>query len=497
MGGMPQEKSAANAAFAVNAAVRSAPEAQATPRDFDTLPGPRGLPIVGNVFQIDSMQFHVTLEQWARTYGPMYRFRGGPQRLMVVSDPAVIATLLRDRPDNIRRTFRSARVFQELGTTGVFNAEGEDWRRQRKLVMKALTPEVIRNFFPTLVALTDRLLERWQAAARTGRKVNVLRDLKAWTLDVTIWLAMGQDINTLEHDANPLQRDIETIFNRVARRLTTPISYWRYFKLPADREADAASARIQAAVTGFVAQTRARIEADPALRAKPTNLLEAFVVARDEPGSGFSDENVVGNAVTMVFAGEDTTSNTIAWLLDFIARDARVADLVAAEADAALGGTEVLRDLASLERFPYLDAAVGEAMRLKPVAPFLGLETNREIVIGGVLVPERTPVIVLTRLSGLDPADFPAPGEFRPERWLEGKRPASDDPARKLFPFGGGPRFCPGRYLALAEIKMAMAMIAGNFRVALDANPPEVKELFTFTMTPSALPVHLLARHPA
>ena len=470
------------------------PDATVT-RRFEDLPAPKGIPWFGNALQIDSLQFHRTLENWVKEFGPMYRFQGGPRKLMVLSDPSIIATLLRDRPDALRRTVRSERVLKELGTTGVFSAEGDEWRRQRKLVMRALTPEVIRNFFPTLVLLAERLLARWETATAAGRKVNVLRDLKAWTLDVTIWLAMGQDINTLEHDANPLQKDIETIFHRVARRLTSPVSYWRYFRLPVDRAADAAAGRIKDAATGFIAQARARMDANPALRAKPTNLLEAFVAARDEPDSGFTDIHVIGNAVTMVFAGEDTTSNTIAWLLDFLSRDERVAGLVAAEADAVLGDNRVLRDFGSIDRFPYLDASVDEAMRIKPVAPFLGLETNKELVVGGVLVPPRTPIIVMLRLAGMNPADFPEPDAFRPERWLGEKPPVNDDPARKLFPFGGGPRFCPGRYLAMAEIKMAVSMVAKNFKVRLDANPAEVKELFTFTMTPSALPVRLLPRN--
>ncbi len=464
-------------------------------RKMADLPAPKGLPLIGNVLQIDSMRFHQTLEGWAREFGPMYRFRGGPRELVVVSDPAIIATLLRDRPDAMRRTTRSARAFQELGTTGVFNAEGEEWRRQRKLVMRALTPEVIRNFFPTLAALTGRLLQRWERAVAEGRRVDVLRDLKAWTLDVTIALAMGQDIDTLEHPDNPLQSDIEQIFNRVARRLTTPFSYWHYFKLPVDRAADAASARIEAAVTGFVGQARQRLEANPALRAKPSNLLESFIVARDEPDSGFTDTNVIGNAVTMVFAGEDTTSNTIAWLMNFVACDPRVAGLIAAEADAALGASAVLGGFASLDKFAYLDAAVDEAMRIKPVAPFLGLETNRDVVIGDVLVPARTPVLILTRMAGMVAVDFPEPQAFRPERWTGEKRAAADDPARKLFPFGGGPRFCPGRYLALAEIKMAMSMTMKHFRLEPEPDAAPVEELFTFTMTPSALPVRLLPRN--
>ena len=84
-------------------------------RRMADLPAPKGLPLVGNALQIDSMRFHQTLEGWAREFGPMYRFRGGAKELVVVSDPVIIGALLRDRPDAMRRTTRSARAFQELG----------------------------------------------------------------------------------------------------------------------------------------------------------------------------------------------------------------------------------------------------------------------------------------------------------------------------------------------------------------------------------------------
>ena len=160
-----------------------------------------------------------------------------------------------------------------------------------------------------------------------------------------------------------------------------------------------------------------------------------------------------------------------------------------------MGAVLAYYTLFSLAPLLIIDACIDEAMRLKPVAPFLGLETNRDMTIGDVFVKARTQVMLITRLAGRQEAEFPQAETFRPERWLDDKSTqAGGDPARKLFPFGGGPRFCPGRYLALAEIKMAMSMVARNFAVALDANPAPVKELFTFTMTPSALPVHLKAR---
>ncbi len=325
--------------------------------------------------------------------------------------------------------------------------------------------------------------------------MNVLRDLKAYALDVAIGLAMGQDINTLEHEHNPLQRDIEQIFNHLARRLTSPFPYGRHLRMPADRAADAGVARIAETVRGFISQTRKRLQAHPERRAKPANLLEALVLARDEIGSEFSDAVVIGNAITMVFAGEDTTSNTITWLLNFIARDPRVAALLAAEADAVLGDAKVLRAYGALDQFPYAEAATSKAMRLKPVAPFLGLETNRELVIGGTLVPQGTLVLAVLRTAGQQETDFPQADQFRPECWLaDTAMRDNDDPARKLFPFGAGPRFCPGRFLAMAEIKMVMSMVTRNFMLSVPSDAPEVKEHFTFTMTPSHLPVLLKVR---
>ncbi len=460
------------------------------------LPAPKGVPVMGNARDIRARPFHQVLEGWGREFGPLYRFSIMRRRFVVTADSEVIATLLRDRPEVMKRTSRTAQMLEEVGTRGLFTAEGDEWRRQRKLVMRALTPEVIHNFFPTLSALTERLRRRWQAAVDAGQPVDVARDLKAYTLDVTIGLAMGQDINTLEVEDNPLQRDIEFLFKLVAKRITSPIAYWRVplFKRAIDHEADAAAARVRSAIFGFIAEARHKMEQNPALRLKPTNMLEALIAARDEDGSGFTDEAVVGNAVTMVFAGEDTTSNTTAWLIDFLARHPQAAQAMVAEADAALGEAKVLGDYHLLDKLRYTDAATREAMRLKPVAPIMAAEPTRDITIGDLAVPKGTIIFMLLRQSAELSCELAQPAAFLPERWLESSSPGGDDPARRLFPFGGGPRFCPGRYLAMAEIKMAMSMLTKNFVVEHVPEAPPAQETFAFTMTPSALPVRLRAR---
>ncbi|MYM87094.1 cytochrome P450 [Rugamonas sp. FT82W] len=465
-------------------------------RSIADLPGPKGRPLVGNVRDINRRPLHQALEDWSRQFGTMYRFRVMRKTILATSDRELIASLLRDRPDAMRRSSRTADMLNEVGTRGLFTAEGEDWRRQRKLVMRALTPEVIHNFFPTLTALTERLHKRWEAAIAAGKPVDVLRDLKAYTLDVTIGLAMGQDINTLELEEHPLQRDIEFLFHMVAKRLTSPFAYWRVpmLRRADDHEAIAAAARIQTAIFGFIAEVRKRIALNPALRQKPSNMLEALIVARDEPDSGLTDEAVVGNAITMVFAGEDTTSNTTAWLIDFLSTHPQAAQRMAAETEQVLGAKAVLDDYHLLDRLKYIDAATREAMRLKPVAPIMAAQPTEDTVVGDLWVPAGTVIFLLLRQSSERDCELAQPESFQPERWLEGANGGGDDPARKLFPFGGGPRFCPGRYLAMAEIKMAMSMLVKNFAIERVPGAAPVEERFTFTMTPSALPVRLIKK---
>jgi cytochrome P450 len=135
-------------------------------------------------------------------------------------------------------------------------------------------------------------------------------------------------------------------------------------------------------------------------------------------------------------------------------------------------------------------------MRLKPVATVLFMEANVDAEVAGVRVTAGTPVWGVLRRTALDPRHFADPKTFRPERWLGNDAAGLDDPKRKVLAFGGGPRFCPGRYLAMVEIKMAMAMVARNFDLSLDPEAAEVAEVFSFSIMPSRLPLRLRLREP-
>jgi len=456
----------------------------AKPRTIRDLPGPRGLPILGNSLQVDLDKLHLSLEEWSRIYGPVYRFSVGGNPFIVVADPEIANQVLRNRPDAFRRLGSIEPVLDEIGANGVFSAEGDNWRRQRHLVMQALDTRHLRQFFPTLVKVTGRLKKRWQGRANGYPAVEVQKDLMRFTVDVTTNLAFGYDMNTLEKEGDVIQQHLEKILPIVNSRIYALFPYWRYFRLPADRSLDASLVEIKATVEDFIAHSRSQMEQNQDLVQNPTNFLEGMLAARDEADSKFTDEEIFSNAVTILLAGEDTTANTIAWMMHFMMKYPEVQCKMQAEADEVLGNAAMLLEYDSARKLHYIEAVAHETMRFKPVAPLLAMDANTDLEIGGVQIPQGTSVMLLTRPAALREDEFSEPDKFQPERWLN-KQTAENPLHRKSFiPFGSGPRLCPGRSLALLEIKTAMAMVCKNFSLTPANQAEPVYEQLAFTMMP-------------
>jgi cytochrome P450 len=382
----------------------------------------------------------------------------------------------------------------ELGVDGVFNAEGAKWRRQRKLAMLALNTNHLREFFARLEIVTGRLQRRWERAAAAGETVDAGADLRRFTVDVTSSLAFATDLNTLETEGDVIQQHLDKVFPAVARRLFALVPYWRWFKLPADRELDAAIKEVHELVNRLVADARQRVARDTA-DTRPNNFLDAIVATQTDETAAFTDAEVVGNALTMLLAGEDTTSNTLAWMMHLMTEHPDVQARMQEEADGVLGSAHRPTDYATTDELRYIEAVAHETMRHRPVAPFLWVEPNEDVVIGDVHVPKGTAVNVLMGHVAMAADNFANPKSFRPERWLEAAGHGSEGHNTHAFlPFGAGARFCPGRHLAMLEIKMVAAMLCRNFEVSRAPDSPPTEEVFSFTMMPSSVRVSLRQR---
>ena len=464
------------------------------------LPGPRGLPILGNSLQIRPSRLHLILEEWSRRYGDYFRVRIGGRELVVTKNPEAIAAVLRDRPDGFGRTQRMNEIAKEMGFDGLFSVNGEQWRRQRPMVMAGLDPAHIKSYFPALVRVTQRFAGRWQRAAAAGDTIELQADLMRYTVDVTAGLAFGVDINTLESDEEVIQTHLDKIFPALHRRLLAPFPYWRL--LPAERALAGHLRELHRAVRDFIAMARKRMDADPALRARPANLIEAMIAARDTEASGLRDADVAGNVLTMLLAGEDTTANTLAWMIWLLSRHPEAMRRARDEVDRVIGAQALPTQYEQLSALAYVESCAHETMRLKPVAPLQMIQAARDSVVAGIRIPAGQLVMLLMRPAATDERHFPGPQAFDPARWLTGHEQgaapgrAAASAKRVAMPFGAGPRLCPGRYLAMQEIKMAIAMLLGGFEIESVASRDgaEPHEHLSFTMAPTGLRMRLRPR---
>jgi len=238
-----------------------------------------------------------------------------------------------------------------------------------------------------------------------------------------------------------------------------------------------------------VAQTRA-------LRERLATCRKSMIVAAEDGILGISDREVAGNVLTMLLAGEDTTANSLAWMIDLLWRNPQALARARDEIRALVPPGRVFRlDAERLPATPWLDACIQEAMRLKPVAPFIPVESNRAMTVAGVEIPARTQVFCLLRHDTLKEPLFQDADAFRPQRWIDGEVEAAGV-ARVSMPFGGGARICPGRYLALLEMRIAMMVLLGYFDIedvsTPDGGPPA--ELLKVTRAPVALRMRLKDR---
>ena len=357
----------------------------------------------------------------------------------------------------------------------------------------------MKRYFPALQQVAAALARRWQKAAQQGQTIDLQADLMRYTVDTIAGLAFGAEVNTLETEGNVLQHHLDKIFPALGRRLLSPLPIWRWWRSAADRELERGVAEVNKAVDGFIAQARARLVADPGRREHPENLLEAMLAAADEPGSGIDDKQVSGNVLTMLLAGEDTTANTITWMIHLLWRHPAALQRAQAEVRAVVAdpARPTWDEIAQLD---FIEACTHETMRLKPVAPLLVVQALADTTLADVQVPKGMVVTTVMRRDSVSEEHVPRAAAFEPERWLAagvGGAAALAGSARRIsMPFGAGPRICPGRYLALLEMKMAMATLLGRFELdSVDTPDGQIaREKLAFAMAPVGLTMRLRAQ---
>ena len=284
--------------------------------------------------------------------------------------------------------------------------------------MAALAQRHLKALYPHIRTVAGRFKARWEKAAASGETLDVVEEMKRFTVDVTTLIAFGHDSNTIEDAHDRIQDHLELVLPTITRRIVSSFPVWRYVRRPSDRRFEQALAAVRRWLEARLTETRARLAADPDRIARPSNFIEAMLIATDESGKPFSDATIISNLITMLLGGEDTTAYTLTWAIHELCDAPRWGAALRREADEILGADDFAGDVEVVNALAVANAVASETMRLRPAAPINGVTANVDTTLGPFIVPGGATILLLLRPNAVDGAHFAEPAAFRPDRWL-------------------------------------------------------------------------------
>ncbi len=413
-------------------------------------PGPRGHWLLGSMpaFLDDSLGY---LRHVAQEYGDVARYRVAHMTWHQVNHPDGIAHILQENNRNYGKGALTLGILRPVAGNGLFLSEGEFWLRQRRLMQPTFHHKHVAAFGPMITGATQAMLDRWEDHAASGRPLDILSEMSALTLEVVSRALFGAPA---AYDAGVAQA-VTTLIEDIGYRFAVPFYPPTRVPTPRNLRHRAALASLDRAIYEIIA---ARRRSDTA----GDDLLGLLIGVRDEEtGAGMSDRQLRDEAITLFVAGHETTAVALTWVWHLLAAHPDAAERVRAELAGALG--ERAPATADLPRLPYARMVIDEAMRLYPPAWITNRQAIADDQICGYHIPAGAIVLISPYVMHRHPAYWENPDSFDPERFTPER--SAGRPHYAYFPFGGGPRQCIGKGLALIEAQLILATLARRFRL--------------------------------
>jgi cytochrome P450 len=402
------------------------------------------------------------LDVCRRRYGNTFTIRfpdGIPN--VVISEPDDLRALFALRSDQFEVSRNSELLEPFLGSRSVVSLDGDEHREERRRLQHAFRGERLETYGRLVVDVTIADMARWPV----GRPFALHERTRAITLEVILRAVFGA---RTEEELRPLRAALGLFLADSSgsplalapplRRDLGPRSPWGKFV----RQRDAVHAEVRA----LIAARRLAPDVDTA-----PDILSALLVA------GCDGQDLLDQLMTMVLAGHDTTATALAWAFDLLLHH--------------LPALDRLKSALAAGDDAYLDAVVHETLRLRPVLGEIGRTVLAPFPAGGFELPAATSLMPSIYLAHTDPERYPAPLQFRPERFL--------DQAPDLvswLPFGGGVRRCLGVGLATLELREVLRTVVMQADMrAVDSSMEAPKRRAVTIMPRHGCRVELVARH--
>ncbi|MFB6151820.1 MAG: cytochrome P450 [Haloarculaceae archaeon] len=431
----------------------------------NTPPGPKGEPLFGSSrrYARDPFSFIDALEG---AYGDVASFDMGPLNTYMVTDPTAIERVLVSESDRFRKPDFQGDALGDLLGEGLLLSEGDTWERQRELSNPAFRMSRLAGMADRITGHAEAMVEGWSA----GDRIDAESEMARVTLNVILDLMMGVELS--EERVATVQAQLEPLGQRFEPdplRFATP----DWVPMPGDEEFESAVATLDGVLDEIIEARRGTERPATASAATggddgdpPMDLLS--VLLRAQGRGEQSGEQLRDEMMTMLLAGHDTTALTLTYTWFLLSEHPAAEERVQAEVDEVLDGDRP--GMEHVREFEYLEWVINEAMRLYPPVFTIFRTPTEPVEIGGYTVPEGATLMLPQWGVHRSERFWDDPETFDPERFAPARR--GDRPRFAFFPFGGGPRHCIGKHLALLEAKLIVATVASEYGLAFEGETP-------------------------
>ena len=374
-------------------------------------------------------------------HGDTFITRALHRELVFTREPALVQAVNVTHWQDFHKPAHIKTMWKPFLGDGLVPNDGESWKRQHKLIRPGFHKQRVDAYGRTMVEFSDRMLGRWLEGE--------LRDFRAEMLGLALEVVASTlfDIDIGKGDANTIREamvDISEILVTDADKMIPRPSWWPTAQNRRKRAAIAAVERI----------IRREIEERRAERSDRGDLFSHMVFAEDETG-GMSDKQLRDEAMTLIFAGHETTAHALTWTWYLLAKNPDKSRKLRDELWEVLGERPI--EVEDLPNLPYLENVVKESLRLEPSVWAYAREAQRDLVLAGYRIKKGTTITVSHLAMAHNESYYDRPLEFIPERWTRDFE--RNLPKGAYTPFAAGPRVCLGKHFALMEMRTILATL--------------------------------------
>lgn len=442
------------------------------------IPGPEPNLLEGNLSLFLTHPFK-TNEELSKKYGKVYGYYIGDQPAMVITDLEMLRKIFFE---DLKYFKMRTKVFIENSLTkSVLFAQYNRWKLMRKVMSGSFSQYTIRGesstqFIETSIKLMlDYIDNKLDEAKSSGKEANIdIHSLmKATALHLISSMAINLPNVRVQEDENNVKSldsylalsDQSIVIFAIRFPFIKPLIQFLENHLEHNNTLALIHRGLNKNIDDKIAQLSEKsIEKPNSDSNEQVNFMHTLIKLHHE--GVLTRDEVIGNAEAVLFAGYDTTSTTLAYLIWVLSKYPDIQEKLRQEL------------IAHGVDSKYLSQVINETMRLYPtVVTFTSRLATESLEVDKWVIPQGTSVIFNAWLIHHDPEIWPDPLKFNPERFREG---AAIHPCA-FAPFGLGDRKCMGYQLAMLELKMVVCDLLMRYRFKLKS--PENLELVSYAFS--------------